>query len=83
MTCPVERGRGKITTTYSSSKSSTLRETWCVRMTGAMIITSVMLAYTTLVSAFTSSIFSTATRTIAAQYHVSTEVGILGRLATN
>ncbi|KAI9643791.1 hypothetical protein NHQ30_007141 [Ciborinia camelliae] len=37
-----------------------------------------MLAYTTLVSAFTSSIFSTATRTIAAQYHVSTEVGILG-----
>ena len=37
-----------------------------------------MLGYTTLISAFTSSIFSTATRTIAAQYHVSTEVGILG-----
>ena len=37
-----------------------------------------MLGYTTLVSAFTSSIFSTATRTVAAQYHVSTEVGLLG-----
>jgi len=37
-----------------------------------------MLGYTTLVSAFTSSIFSTATRTVAEQYNVSTEVGILG-----
>jgi DHA1 family multidrug resistance protein-like MFS transporter len=37
-----------------------------------------MLGYTTLVSAFTSSIFSTATRTVAAQYDVSTEVGLLG-----
>jgi len=37
-----------------------------------------MLGFTTLVSAFTSSIFSTATRTIAVQYHVSTEVGLLG-----
>jgi len=42
------------------------------------ILTALMLGYTTLVSAFTSSIFSTATRTIAAQYHVSTEVGLLG-----
>jgi len=42
------------------------------------ILTAVMLGYTTLVSAFTSSIFSTATRTVAAQYHVSTEVGLLG-----
>ncbi|ESZ92633.1 putative MFS multidrug transporter [Sclerotinia borealis F-4128] len=42
------------------------------------ILTAVMLGYTTLVSAFTSSIFSTATRTVAAQYHVSTEVGTLG-----
>lgn len=42
------------------------------------IITAVMLGYTTLVSAFTSSIFSTATRTVAAQYNVSSEVGLLG-----
>jgi len=42
------------------------------------ILTAFMLGYTTLVSAFTSSIFSTATREIAAQYHVSTEVGLLG-----
>jgi DHA1 family multidrug resistance protein-like MFS transporter len=42
------------------------------------IFTALMLGYTTLVSAFTSSIFSTATRTVAAQYHVSTEVGLLG-----
>lgn len=42
------------------------------------ILTALMLGYTTLVSAFTSSIFSTATTTIAAQYHVSTEVGLLG-----
>jgi MFS transporter, DHA1 family, multidrug resistance protein len=38
----------------------------------------VVLGYTTLVSAFTSSIFSTATRAVAAQYHVSAEVGLLG-----
>lgn len=37
-----------------------------------------MLAYTTLVSAFASSIFSTATQVVAAQYHVSNEVGLLG-----
>ena len=37
-----------------------------------------MLGYTTLVSAFTSSIFSTATRVVAAEYNVSTEVGLLG-----
>ncbi|KAM3079316.1 hypothetical protein ACMFMG_005750 [Clarireedia jacksonii] len=42
------------------------------------ILTAIMLGYTTLVSAFTSSIFSTATRAVAAQYHVSTEVGLLG-----
>ncbi|RDL39105.1 putative fluconazole resistance protein [Venustampulla echinocandica] len=42
------------------------------------IFTAVILGYTTLVSSFTSSIFSTATTTIAAQYHVSTEVGLLG-----
>ncbi|KAG0652457.1 putative transporter [Hyphodiscus hymeniophilus] len=42
------------------------------------ILTAVILGYTTLVSAFTSSIFSTATRVVAVQYHVSTEVGILG-----
>jgi DHA1 family multidrug resistance protein-like MFS transporter len=37
-----------------------------------------MLGYTTLVSAFTSSIFSTATTTVAAQFNVSSEVGLLG-----
>lgn len=37
-----------------------------------------MLAWTTLISSFTSSIFSTATTNIAAIYHVSTEVGVLG-----
>lgn len=37
-----------------------------------------MLGFTTLVSAFTSSIFSTATRVVAAEYNVSTEVGLLG-----
>ncbi|KAH6683221.1 MFS multidrug transporter-like protein [Halenospora varia] len=42
------------------------------------ILTGLMLGYTTLVSAFTSSIFSTATRKVAAEYHVSTEVGLLG-----
>lgn len=42
------------------------------------VLTAIMLGYTTLVSAFTSSIFSTATGVVAAQYHVSTEVGLLG-----
>ncbi|KAH8811891.1 MFS multidrug transporter-like protein [Xylogone sp. PMI_703] len=42
------------------------------------VLTAVMLGYTTLLAAFTSSIFSTATTTIARQYHVSTEVGLLG-----
>jgi DHA1 family multidrug resistance protein-like MFS transporter len=42
------------------------------------VLTALMLGYTTLVSAFTSSIFSTATITIAGQYHVSAEVGLLG-----
>jgi len=37
-----------------------------------------MLGYTTLVSAFTSSIFSTATQAVANEFKVSTEVGILG-----
>jgi DHA1 family multidrug resistance protein-like MFS transporter len=37
-----------------------------------------MLGYTTLVSAFASSIFSTATGVIAQEFGVSTEVGLLG-----
>lgn len=37
-----------------------------------------MLGYTTLISAFTSSIFSTATLVVSAEFHVSTEVGLLG-----
>ncbi|KAL8899770.1 MAG: hypothetical protein Q9192_001405 [Flavoplaca navasiana] len=38
----------------------------------------VMLGYTTLVSAFGSSIFSTATQVVAGYFSVSTEVGVLG-----
>lgn len=37
-----------------------------------------MLGYTTMTSAFTSSIFSAATQIIAAEYNVSTTVGTLG-----
>ena len=42
------------------------------------LLTAAMLGYTTLVSAFTSSIFSTATLAIARVYGVSQEVGTLG-----
>ncbi|KAL1965148.1 hypothetical protein VTN77DRAFT_6061 [Rasamsonia byssochlamydoides] len=42
------------------------------------LFTSVMLTYTTLVSTFTSSVFSTATTNVAALYHVSDEVALLG-----
>lgn len=42
------------------------------------VLTAVMLGYTTLTSAFTSSIFSSATGVIAAQYSVGSEVGLLG-----
>ena len=37
-----------------------------------------ILAYTTIVSAFTSSIFSTATQVVAQDFGVSNEVGLLG-----
>lgn len=37
-----------------------------------------MLGFTTLVSAFTSSVFSAATQAVARSFHVSNEVGILG-----
>lgn len=42
------------------------------------LFTSAMLSYTTIVSTFTSSIFSTATTNVAAIYHVSNEVALLG-----
>ena len=42
------------------------------------LLTAGMLGYTTLVSAFTSSIFSAATEAVAQAFHVSNEVGILG-----
>lgn len=42
------------------------------------VLTALMLGYTTLVSAFTSSIFSTATGVVARVFGVSTEVGLLG-----
>ncbi len=37
-----------------------------------------MLGYTTMTSAFASSIFSAATRAVAAEFNVSAEVGLLG-----
>ena len=42
------------------------------------VLTAAMLGYTTLTSAFTSSIFSSSTMIVAAQYNVGTEVGLLG-----
>ena len=42
------------------------------------MLLAVILGYTTLVAAFSSSIFSAATRPVAAHFHVGTEVGILG-----
>lgn len=42
------------------------------------IITAIMLGYTTMTSAFTSSIFSAATMVVAKEYHVGQEVGLLG-----
>ncbi|POS86336.1 hypothetical protein EPUL_002147 [Erysiphe pulchra] len=42
------------------------------------VLTTAMLAVTTMISVFTSSIFSTAISAVANQYNVSTEVGILG-----
>jgi DHA1 family multidrug resistance protein-like MFS transporter len=42
------------------------------------VLTAAMLGYTTMTSAFTSSIFSSATSAVAVAYGVSSEVGILG-----
>ncbi|KAK3683747.1 major facilitator superfamily domain-containing protein [Podospora appendiculata] len=42
------------------------------------LLTAAMLGYTTMTSAFGSSIFSSATRAIAAQFEVSVTVGLLG-----
>jgi DHA1 family multidrug resistance protein-like MFS transporter len=42
------------------------------------LLTGAMLGFTTLLSAFASSIFSAATQAVATEFHVSTEVGILG-----
>ncbi|KAL8365868.1 hypothetical protein RB595_004581 [Gaeumannomyces hyphopodioides] len=42
------------------------------------LATAAMLGYTTMTSSFASSIFSAATRAVAAEFHVSTEVGLLG-----
>ncbi|XXG97218.1 hypothetical protein Hte_003513 [Hypoxylon texense] len=42
------------------------------------LLTAAMLGYTTMTSAFASSIFSAATSYVAAEFHVSSEVGILG-----
>lgn len=42
------------------------------------VIMAAILGYTTMTSSFASSIFSAATRALAAEYNVSTEIGILG-----
>jgi DHA1 family multidrug resistance protein-like MFS transporter len=42
------------------------------------LLTAAMLGYTTMTSAFTSSIFSSATTVVAAKYGVGQEVGLLG-----
>lgn len=42
------------------------------------LVTAAVLGYTTMTSAFTSSIFSSATTIVAAAYGVSSEVGLLG-----
>jgi DHA1 family multidrug resistance protein-like MFS transporter len=42
------------------------------------LITAAMLGYTTMTSSFTSSIFSSATSFVAAEYDVGSEVGLLG-----
>lgn len=42
------------------------------------ILTAAMLGYTTMTSAFTSSIFSSATQVVASKYGVPAEVGLLG-----
>lgn len=45
---------------------------------GSRLYTAVMLGYTTLLAAFTSSIFSAATFAVADEFDVSSEVGLLG-----
>ncbi|KAJ9141828.1 MFS general substrate transporter [Pleurostoma richardsiae] len=42
------------------------------------LVTAAMLGYTTMTSAFASSIFSSATSAVGSQFHVSSEVGLLG-----
>ena len=42
------------------------------------VITALCLGYTTFISAFASSIFSTATQVVAGVFGVSNEVGLLG-----
>ncbi|KAL8397596.1 hypothetical protein RB594_004346 [Gaeumannomyces avenae] len=42
------------------------------------LITAAILGYTTMTASFASSIFSAATRAVAAEFDVSTEVGLLG-----
>lgn len=50
-------------------------QNWPIRK---KLLTAAMLGYTTMTSAFTSSVFSAATRYVAAEFHVGTEVGLLG-----
>lgn len=50
-------------------------QNWPIRK---KLITAAMLGYTTMTSAFTSSIFSAATMIVAHEYDVGTEVGLLG-----
>ncbi|KAI2632087.1 MFS general substrate transporter [Hypoxylon sp. NC1633] len=50
-------------------------QNWSLRK---KILTSAMLGYTTMTSAFASSIFSAATLSVAEEFNVSAEVGLLG-----
>ena len=56
----------------SGQDKNTLTRSYC------RVLTALMLGYTTLVAAFASSIFSSATVAVGLQFHVSSEVGLLG-----
>jgi len=53
--------------------SSSSNSDWIYR-----VLIAIILGYSTLVSAFTSSIFSAAKLALSKQFHVSSEVGLLG-----
>jgi MFS family permease len=60
------------------SEPCTLRYGFGFTNTKIRLLTAAILGFTTMVSAFGSSIFSAATRIVGAEYGVSSEVGLLG-----